>query len=108
MKITDIIGNTAIQAEDSNSSTKAAKNDKKGVNEANINDILNDTQVFGDDTVTISPASRQLAQISKIIADDSKDRAEKIEILKQKIINGEYSISSEEVAKVLLNYIEEK
>ena len=105
MKITDIIGNTLARAEDSAKSSKSNKTSAAG---SYFGDIAGDKQAFGEDTVTISPVSRQLAQISKIIADDKTDRAEKIELLKQKIINGEYNISSEEVAKVLLNYIDQK
>ena len=107
MKINDFIGTAPIRAEDSKNSAKSSQS-------RNVNDIASrfgeisdgGKQVFGEDTVTISLTSRQLAQISQIIADDKTERAEKIELLKQKIINGEYSLSSEEVARALLNYIE--
>ena len=111
MKINDFIGVTtaSVRTEDSKNSAKSSQSRNVSDIASRFGEISDEgKQIFGEDTVTISLTSRQLAQISQIISDDKTERAEKIELLKQKIINGEYSLSSEEVARALLNYIDQK
>jgi len=109
IKINETLRDTIIRSEETKNSAKSPKS--RGVSDiaSRFGEISDDgKQTYGEDTVSISLTSRQLAQISQIIADEKTERAEKIDLLRQKIINGEYSLSSEEVARMLLNYIEEK
>ena len=58
----------------------------------------------GDDWVTISPEARRYARISQVVEEDEPERRNKVEELKERIENGEYEVSSEEVAKAILSY----
>ncbi|MDR2337321.1 MAG: flagellar biosynthesis anti-sigma factor FlgM [Deltaproteobacteria bacterium] len=104
MNISEILKNTLGQ-NTINESSKSVKANPIQDNEESSN-LQEDNKVFAEDTVSLSPTSRQLAQISKIIADDNVARAEKVATLKRQISNGEYNISSYEVGKALLDYIE--
>ncbi|MCC6933920.1 MAG: flagellar biosynthesis anti-sigma factor FlgM [Deltaproteobacteria bacterium] len=62
---------------------------------------------FGEDTVTISPMSRQLAQISRVMSEDETKSAQKVGELKDKIANGEYKVNSDLIANSFVNYLRE-
>lgn len=59
------------------------------------------------DTISISPLSRQLSQISSIIADEESAQANRVAELKARVADGSYSPSNEDVAKSIVNYTRE-
>ena len=61
----------------------------------------------GEDWVTISPEARKFARISQVVEDDESERRAKVEELKKKIADGEYEVSSEDVAKAILSYYQQ-
>lgn len=107
MDISNILGNGVTQSEGRKAGRVAGE--QFYVGGEGEKSLKEDIEVSnGEDTVQLSSASRQLSQIAKIIADDKAERSEKISLLKQQIARGEYNISSYEVGKALLDYIEEK
>ena len=62
----------------------------------------------GEDTVSLSPLSRKLSQISRIVADDEAARQQRVDELKQQVANGEYSVDSEDAAQSLLDYVNDR
>lgn len=60
---------------------------------------------FGEDTITISPMSRQLAQISRVIADEAANTGERVLSLKDQIEGGSYAVSAEDIAGSLITYV---
>ena len=63
---------------------------------------------FGEDTITISPISRQLAQISSVIADDETNTGARVMSLKDQIESGSYAVSAEDIAGSLITYVQDK
>lgn len=59
------------------------------------------------DTVTISSVSRQLSQVSRIIEEDEAQNQARVEDLKTRVAEGNYSVSSEEVAAALITNVAE-
>lgn len=58
----------------------------------------------GQDTVSISNRSRQLAKISTILEKDQVSRNDKIAALKEKVQNGTYSVDTREVARSMISF----
>ena len=102
MKISDIFNKQPLSSTDRSDS--AAQTRKSG------RDDLQQgiSSQYGEDTVTISPMSRQLAQMARIMADDEIKSQEKIAALKEEIEKGSYNISSDEIAQAFLSYIKDK
>ncbi len=65
---------------------------------------VNTSRNLQSDSVTISPLSRQLAQLSTIIADDEAGQRSKVDSIRERIKNGEYSASPEAVAGALISF----
>jgi flagellar biosynthesis anti-sigma factor FlgM len=105
MSISEILKNSVGQSVINGSSQSVKTNQIQGDVEKE-NNLHDEYKISAEDTVSLSPASRQLSQISKIIADDKVERADKIATLKRQIASGEYNISSYEVGKALLDYLE--
>ena len=57
-----------------------------------------------EDTVTISPLSRQLAQVSNIVADDEEARKKRVAEIKGQVESGTYSVDRSAVARSLISY----
>lgn len=58
----------------------------------------------GEDRITISPLARQLATVNKVLSENDDARSERVAALKEKVANGSYSVSSEDVAKAIISY----
>ncbi len=58
----------------------------------------------GDDVVKLSGLSRQLFQISEIVEGDQSAQSERIAQLKKAIADGTYSVSSNDLAKSLVDF----
>ena len=101
MKISDIFSSSALSNTERDEAVQSRRNKEKE------SLARGQRTAFGDDTVTISPVSRQLAQISKIVAEDGSSTDNKIAALKEKIANGEYDIPSDEIAQSMIRYIKE-
>ena len=63
---------------------------------------------YGEDTITISPISRQLAQISRVVADDEMSTGERISSLKDQIEQGSYAVSVEDIARSLMTDVKDQ
>lgn len=61
----------------------------------------------GEDTVSLSPLSRQLSQLSKILDDDEAARKERVQSIKQEVEAGTYSVDRAAVARSLISYAAE-
>jgi negative regulator of flagellin synthesis FlgM len=57
-----------------------------------------------EDRVTISPLSRQLSQISKIVEDDEAQRQKRVDEIKQQVDAGTYSVDSTAVARSMVSF----
>lgn len=57
-----------------------------------------------EDRVTISPLSRQLSQISKIVEDDEEQRRNRVNEIKQQVQSGTYAVDSQAVARSLVSF----
>lgn len=60
--------------------------------------------VAGVDKISVSPLSRQLLQISNILSDEEIARSKRIDELKERVSSGEYQVSSEDVAKAVIDF----
>lgn len=58
----------------------------------------------GEDSVTISPLSRQLAQLSQILSEDETARADRVAELKREVEEGNYSVGRDDVARSLISF----
>ena len=58
----------------------------------------------GEDSVSISPLSRQLAQLSQILAEDEGQRSERVAELKGRVEDGSYSVSRDDVARSVVSF----
>ncbi len=58
----------------------------------------------GQDSVSISALSRQLSQLSNILADDESARSAKVSELKAKVQAGEFSVESTDVARSMVSF----
>ncbi|HBM81527.1 MAG TPA: flagellar biosynthesis anti-sigma factor FlgM [Clostridiaceae bacterium] len=60
------------------------------------------------DTIEISKEGKEIAKYVSIVKNISDIRVQKIEDLKQKIESGKYDVSSEDIAKKIVNAIKGK
>lgn len=58
----------------------------------------------GEDTVSLSPLSRQLAKVSEILQEDDKTRQNRIRELKQSVEDGTYEVDSEDVSRAVVSF----
>ncbi|MCB0323363.1 MAG: flagellar biosynthesis anti-sigma factor FlgM [Bdellovibrionales bacterium] len=58
----------------------------------------------GEDSVTISPLSRQLAQLSQILSEDEAQQADRVAELKRQVEEGTYSVSRDDVARSVVSF----
>lgn len=61
----------------------------------------------GEDVVSLSNLSRQLLQVSDIVAEDSIKRSARVAELKKSVEDGTYSVSSTDVAQSLVSFAAE-
>lgn len=61
----------------------------------------------GEDVVRLSGLSKRLSQISELVDNDQISRSKRIVELKKAITDGKYSVSSQDVAKSLVDYARE-
>lgn len=59
----------------------------------------------GEDKVSISPEARQFAQISKLLSEDENQRSLRVEELKAQVANGSYSVPLRDVAKSIVDTV---
>ncbi len=97
MKIRDIFKNNDVKTLETKTYSKAEKKQKNPSPVA----ILQ-----GEDTVNISPISRKLATISKVVKKDSIKEEERIEDLKKRINEGSYDISLDKISEAFLDNID--
>ena len=103
MRISDIFNQQSItRTERTDESTQAQKKREREQLERGV------STSYGDDVVTISPISRQLAQISKVITDDSISTNDRISFLKDQIETGNYAVSDEDIARSIMAYVKDR
>ncbi len=102
MKISDIFRQNTSEGLQKGRDTKALQ----GASNAYENQALQGKNT-GEDTVSISALSRKLSKVSNIVAEDEIANQDRIDVLKQKVANGEYQVSSEDVAQSFLGFIDE-
>lgn len=96
MRITDIFRQNTLEP----SRNAAVNKEQQSPEEQGVNKVAG----AGEDTVSISTLSRQLNQVSSILADDELNRAARVAELKKQVENGTYSVSSEDVARSLISF----
>ena len=57
------------------------------------------------DSINLSSTTRDLQKISAASADDPKDRAQKVEALKQQVQSNQYAVNAEQVAEKMIGSI---
>lgn len=87
----------------SSSAQKSAKQNKVAAfqNQQNAADAA---RKAGEDSVTISPLSRQLAQLSQILAEDETDQAARVAELKRQVEDGSYAVNRDDVARSIVSF----
>ena len=85
MKISDLFGKV-------NNYSNAKVGGKHNAADGTENKYINEE---GSDRTTISPKAVLLAQVSRINSEDEVSRAERVQALKEKVANGEYSLSTD-------------
>jgi flagellar biosynthesis anti-sigma factor FlgM len=95
MKISDIFKPRSVVATNESSGFVRAGASKDESEDASTGD---------EDRVSISPLSRQLSQISSILADDEGQRNARVAELKSQVQSGTYSVPSKEVAQAIVQY----
>lgn len=58
----------------------------------------------GEDSVTISPLSRQLAQLTGILADDQAQQSDRVAEIKRQVEEGSYSANRDAVARSVVSF----
>ncbi|OVE80205.1 flagellar biosynthesis anti-sigma factor FlgM [bacterium J17] len=58
----------------------------------------------GQDSVSISPLARQLAQVKRIVAEDDLARSDRVAELREQVQAGTYEVSSLDVAKSVVSF----
>ncbi len=61
----------------------------------------------GEDVVSLSSLSRQLSQVSNIVEDDNRRRADRVDALKARIESGDYKVSSSDVAASIVSFAQD-
>ncbi len=61
-----------------------------------------------EDRVSISSRARQVRIASAVVSEDESAQAKRVQELKEKVANGSYNVSSDDVAKSVANYLSEK
>lgn len=89
------------------SSVRSVKNDAPAEQVAKSQDGSRAVDGEGD-RVSISAKARQVRIASAVVAEDEASRSKRVQELKDKVANGSYSASSEDVAKSVANYLSEK
>ncbi len=88
-------------------STSSAQNSAKQNKVAafqNQQNSADSARKAGEDSVTISPLSRQLAQLSQILSEDETDQAGRVAELKRQVEDGSFSVNREDVARSLVSF----
>jgi len=81
---------------------------KEAVEKKNAESAAKDLAGANDDTISISPRARQYRQIANVVNEDDAARSAKVADIKQRVANGSYEVSSENVAKSIVSYISGK
>ena len=96
MRISDIFSSSSFE--------RTEKSDEARRHEDQTSSSQRYSYTAGEDTVTISPMSRQLAQVAGVLSDDEANTTQKVAALKDRIANGEYSVDSATLASAVVKY----
>ena len=86
------------------SNTSSAQQTAKKKGAAAFQEQQNLARKAGEDSVTISPLSRQLAQLSQILAEDEVQQNDRVAELKAQVEDGSYSVNRDDVARSLVSF----
>ena len=99
MKISDIFNRaSAYNTEKTADATRTAEKNLQAP-------IVPQKAKEGEDKVSISPRARQFQQISKIVAEDETNRAQRVQALKAQVDDGSYAVSNDEIAKAIVSFV---